>query len=114
MQGRASNYRKKLVSYKFLLFLHLLLDIVTAISKLSLQFQDDKISISQLQDKVNTRSSTLEVFRVRPGENLTSFQQGAGDRNQYKGLDLTRFKLDIDSFAASRDDIIDKATAQFY
>ena len=32
MQGRASNYCQKLVSFKFLLFLHLLLDIVTAIT----------------------------------------------------------------------------------
>ena len=54
---------------------------------------------SQLQDKVNTRSSTLEAFKVRPGE------------NQYKGLDLTRLERDADSFEASRDDIIDKATA---
>ena len=46
MQGRASNYCTKLTSYKFLLFLHLLLDIVTAISNLSIQFQDEKISIS--------------------------------------------------------------------
>ena len=111
MQGRASNYCKKLVSYKFLLFLHLLLDIVTAISKLSLQFQGDKISISQLQDKVNTLSSTLEAFKVRPGENLTSFQERVGDGNQYKGLDLTRSARDAESFAASRDAIIDKATA---
>ena len=35
MQQRASNYCEKLVCYKFHLFLHLLLDIVTIISKLS-------------------------------------------------------------------------------
>ena len=79
MQGRASNYCKRLVSYKFLLFLNLLLDIVTAISKLSLQFQEDKMSISQLQDKVNALSSTLESFKVRAGEHLNSFQQEVGD-----------------------------------
>lgn len=61
MQGRASNYCKRLVSYKVLLFLHLLPDTVTATSKLSLQLQDDKISISQLQDKVNTLSSTRSI-----------------------------------------------------
>lgn len=90
MQGRASNYSKKLVSYKFLLFLHLPLDIVTAISRLSLQFQEDKISISQLQDKVNALSITLETFRIRPGEHLNSFQQEVGDGNVYKGVELTR------------------------
>ena len=62
--------------------------------------QDDKISISQLevQDKVNTRSSTLEALKIRPDENLTSFQQGVGDGNQYKGLDLTRFERDVTVF----------------
>ena len=111
MQGRASNYCKKLVSYKFLLFLNLLLDIVTAISKLSLQFQEDKISISQLQDKVNALSSTLESFKVRAGEHLNSFQQEVGDGNLYKGLDLTRSERDTASFARSKDEIINKATA---
>ena len=111
MQGRASNYCKKLVSYKFLLFLNLLLDIVTAISKLSLQFQEENISISQLQDKVNALSSTLESFKVRAGEHLNSFQQEVGDGNLYKGLDLTRSEHDTASFVSSKDEIINKATA---
>ena len=112
MQGRASNYCKKLVSYKFLLFLNLLLDIVTAIiTKLSLQFQEDKMSISQLQDKVNALSSTLESFKVRAGEHLNSFQQEVGDGNLYKGLNLTRSEHDTASFSSSKDEIINKATA---
>ena len=114
MQGRASNYCKKLVSYmyKFLLFLNLLFDsIVTAISKLSLQFQEDKMSISQLQDKVNVLSSTLESFKVRAGEHLNSFQQEVGDGNLYKGLNLTRSERDTASFASNEDEIINKATA---
>lgn len=111
MQGRASNYCKKLVSFKFLLFLHLLLDIVTAISKLSLQFQEDKMSISQLQDKVYALSSTLDSFKVRAGEHLNSFQQEVGDGNLYKGLELTRSEHDTASFASSKDEIINQATA---
>ena len=111
MQGRASNYCKKLVSYKFLLFLNLLLDIATAISKLSLQFHEDKMSISQLQDKVNTPSSTLESFNVRAGEHLSSFQREVGDGNLYKGLDLTKSERDTASFTSSKDEIINKDTA---
>ena len=109
MQGRASNYCKKLVSYEFLLFLHLLLDIVTAISKLLLQFTS--IPISQLQEKVNALSSTLDSFKVRAGEHLNSFQQDVGDGNLYKGLELTRSKRDTASFASSKNEIINKATA---
>lgn len=40
-----------------------------------------------------------------------SFQQGVGDGNQFKGIYLIRSRHDEESFAAKRDDIIDKATA---
>ena len=60
---------------------------------------------------MNTLSSTLEAFKVRPGEHLMSFQQGVGDVNQFKGIDSIRSGHDEVSFAANRDDIIDKATA---
>ena len=111
MQGRASNYCQTLVSFKFFLFLHLLLDIVTVISKLSLQFQEDKISISQLQDKMYAMSSTLDSFKLRAAEHLNSFQQEVGDGNLYKGLELTRSERDTASFASSKDEIINQATA---
>ena len=39
-----------------------------------------------------------------------SFQQGVGDGNQFKGIDSIRSGHDEVSFAANRDDIIDKAT----
>ena len=60
---------------------------------------------------MNTLSSTLEAFKVRPGKHLSSFQQEVGGGNQYKPLDLPRSGRDAASFASSRDDIIDKATA---
>ena len=101
---------QKLVSFKFLLFLHLLLDIVTAISKLSLQFQEDKMTISQLQDEVYALSSTLDSFKLRAGEHLNSFQQEVGDGNLYKGLELTKSERDTASFASSKDEIINQAT----
>ena len=39
MQGRARNYSGKLASFIFFSLMHLLLDIVEAISKVSLNFQ---------------------------------------------------------------------------
>ena len=35
MQGRAKNYSKKLKSFKFLKFMHLLLDVIKEVSKLA-------------------------------------------------------------------------------
>ena len=59
MQGRAVNYSKRPTSYKFVAVMHLLLDIVDALSKVSLSFQEDGITISRVQDKLTTLSATL-------------------------------------------------------
>ena len=48
---------------------------------------------------------------VRAGKHLNSFQQEVGDGNLYKGLNLTRSERDTASFARSKDEIINKATA---
>ena len=73
VQGRAVNYSKKLTSYKFVAVIHLLLDIVGALSKVSLSFQEDGKTISRVQDKLTTLSATLESFKERPGQHLNSF-----------------------------------------
>lgn len=67
------NYTKKLTSYKFVAVIHLLLDIVGALSKVSLSFQEDGKTISRVQDKLTTLSATLESFKERPGQHLNSF-----------------------------------------
>ena len=56
-------------------------------------------------------SSTLDSFKLRAGEHLKSFQQEVGDGNLYKGLELTRSERDTASFASSKDEIINQATA---
>jgi len=47
MQGRAVNYSKKFTSNKFVAIMHLLHDIVDALSKVGLSFQEDGITISR-------------------------------------------------------------------
>ena len=47
--------------------MHLLLDFVEAIRKVSPAFQEDGISISRVQDKLATLSALLESFKYRPG-----------------------------------------------
>ena len=46
MQGRAKTYSKKLKSFKFLKFMHLLLDVIKEVSKASLLFQRDDVTVS--------------------------------------------------------------------
>jgi len=43
MQGRAKNVHKKLTSFKFLLYFHLLWDIAVEISRVSLAFQRNEV-----------------------------------------------------------------------
>ena len=52
MQGRGRNLSKKLKAYKFQLHLHLMWDILEEISKISLIFQKDTISISQVKAEI--------------------------------------------------------------
>ena len=42
---QATNYSKKLTSYKYVKFLHLLLDVIKEVSKISLMFQKDDNTI---------------------------------------------------------------------
>ena len=63
MQGRAVNYSKKFTSYKFVAIMHLLLDIVDALSKVSLSFQEDGITISRVQDNLTALLANLNLSR---------------------------------------------------
>ena len=107
MQGRAQNYSGKLASFKFLSLMHLLLDIVEAISKVSLAFQEDGISISRVQDKLATLSTLLEAFKHRPGHHLHSFLSEVGDDNCFKDQELKRSDGDSDSFNRLKETAID-------
>ena len=57
------NYRKKRTSYKLVAVMHLLLDIVDAVAKMSLGFQEDGITFSRVHDKLITLSAPLESFK---------------------------------------------------
>ncbi|XP_068756409.1 zinc finger protein 862-like [Montipora capricornis] len=67
MQGRGRNLAEKLKAYKFQLHLHLLWDMVEEISKMSLIFQKDAISISQVKAEIEQASQALKNMRRRPG-----------------------------------------------
>ena len=98
MQGRARSYSGKLASSKILSLIHLLVDIVEAISKVSLAFQEDGISNSRVQDKLATLSTLLEAFKHRPGHHLHSFLSDVGDDNCFKDQELKQSDGDSDSF----------------
>ena len=86
MQGRGRNLAKKLKAYQFQLHLHLMWDIVEEISKISLIFQKDAISISQVKAEIERASQALENMRRRPpGRHLAAFQEEVGDGTMFRG-----------------------------
>ena len=64
MQGRATNYAKKLTKDLFVKFLHFPLDIMKQVSKVSLVFQRDENTIAVVQDKVNTLIGSLDAMKI--------------------------------------------------
>lgn len=112
MQGRAQNYLKKLKSYKFLAFLHLLLDVTKEFSHVSLLFQKNDVSVPEIQDRVNTLNAALDAMQVRPGTHLREFQQSVGEDGTFKEISLTRQPNDVVSFTNIRESLIN-ATKQY-
>ena len=109
MQGRAMNYSKKLTRYKFVAVMHLLLDIVDALSKVNLSFQEDEITISRVEDKLTTLSATLESFKERPGKHLNSFLTEVGDGITFKGIELERDPADRQAISAIQTSAVNAA-----
>nr|XP_058947689.1 zinc finger protein 862-like [Pocillopora verrucosa] len=61
-----------------------------ALSKVSLSFQEDGITISRVQDNLTALLAKLESFKERPGQQLNSFLTEVGDGNTFKGIELQR------------------------
>ena len=97
---------KKPTSYKFVAVMHLLLDIVGALSKVSLSFQEDGITISRVQDKLTTLSATLESFKTRPGQHLNYFLTEVGDANTVKGIEFERDPADRQAISAIQASVV--------
>ena len=109
MQGRAKNVTKKLKSYNFLLHLYLMWDIVEELSKVSLIFQKNYVSVPQVKAELDRADAALQNMVTRPGKHLLSFQNEVGDGSVSKGVSLSRIESDDRTFAESKATIISDA-----
>ena len=105
MQGRAKNYSKKLKSFEFLKFMHLLLDVINEVSKASLFFQRDDVTVSAVQLKIDTLCGALDAMNLRPGEHVRSFCAEITDDNVFKGIHLTRENGDDASYTTTKQNL---------
>ena len=55
--------------------MHLLLDVIKEVSKASLLFQRDDVTVSAVQLKIDTLCGVLDTMNVRPGEHVDQFVQ---------------------------------------
>ena len=75
MQGRAKNVYKKLTSFKFLLYSHLLWDIAVEISGVSPAFQGNEVSVSDVKHELDRVDLSLQNMGRRGGRLLQLFQE---------------------------------------
>ena len=75
MQGRAKNVHKKLTSYRFLQYLHLLWDIAFEISKVSLVFQRNEVAVSDVKHELDRVDLAPQNMAQHGRRHLQSFQE---------------------------------------
>ena len=85
------------------------MDILEEISRISLIFQKDSISISQVKAEIERASKALENMRRRPGRHLAGFQEEVGDGTMFKGVGLTRNNTDDRMFEQNKGETISDA-----
>lgn len=113
MVGRARKIRAQLSSYKTLLFLHLMWDVLKCAKKISLEFQKDSCTVSTASDQLETFCMLMEKMKVRNGEKIQAFLDSV-KRHQdeeeiqatWKGVTLTIGAQDDERFNRRKETII--------
>lgn len=109
LKNKLKEWKCEHTRYTFVAVRHLLLDVVDALSKVSLSFQEDGITISRVQDRLTTLSATLESFKERPGKHLNSFLTEARDGIKFKGIELERDPADRQAISAIQTSAVNAA-----
>ena len=105
MQGRAKNVHKKLTSYRFLQYLHLLWDTALEISQVSLVFQRNEVAVSDVKHELNRVDLAPQNMAQHGRRHLQSFQEKVGDGVVFQVVNLKRAENDTNAFARNREDL---------
>ena len=71
--GQAKAILTDLKSVKFVKYIHLMLDVLTAITKVSVLFQNKDLLLFEVKEAVDTLYMNLHVMTNEPGEHLSKF-----------------------------------------
>ena len=105
MQGRAKNVHKKLTSYRFLQYLHLLWDTALEISQVSLVFQRNEVAVPDVKHELNRVDLAPQNMAQHGRRHLQSFQEKVGDGVVFQVVNLKRAENDTNAFARNREDL---------
>ncbi|KAK2564106.1 Zinc finger protein 862 [Acropora cervicornis] len=81
MQGRARKIIKEQEKFNTVLFACFILDVLECLSKLSMLFQKDNVTLTLAKDGLEHTTLKLTALLARPGPYLQQFLQNTGDKN---------------------------------
>ena len=100
MQGRATNIVRKLENLFTVGFIHLMLDFIEVLSKVSLLFQRNDITLAAAKDGLEVARLELKAMVARPGS--FQFLNAIGHDQSYKGVELRTRPDDLERMAEKR------------
>ena len=98
MQGRARKIIKEQEKFNTVLFACFILDVLECLSKLSMLFQKDNVTLTLAKDGLEHTTLKLTAMLVRPGPYLQEFLQNTGDKNVFQEIELKRGDQDLIQF----------------
>lgn len=94
MQGRARKIIKEQEKFNTVLFACFILDVLECLSKLSMLFQKDNVTLTLAKDGLEHTTLKLTAMLARPGPYL----QNTGDKNIFQEIELKRGDQDLIQF----------------
>ena len=102
IQGRATNIVRKLENLFTIGFIHLMLDFIEVLSKVSLLFQHNDITLAAAKDGLEVARLKLKAMVPRPARKFSEFLNAARLDQSYKGVELRSRPDDQERLADKR------------
>lgn len=97
MKAKSTGLLTKLTKYKFVAYLHVLLDILGTLTIFSLQTQAEDSNIGATMHCLQRTQKILSKYLTISGPNLCSFKAKMGNSGQFKGITLSGDQVDYDA-----------------
>lgn len=102
MQGRATNIVRKLENLFTVGFIHLMLDFIEVLSKVSLLFRRNDMTLAAAKDGLEVARLELKAMVARPARKFSEFLNAARLDQSYKGVELRSRPDDLERLADKR------------